>query len=148
MTVYKHFYAADKLFANTSHTGTRVLKWASVSAGQTYDLQQQEEQGHNVQVEVESSEHVFLWRDLVLLVFPTQDELSVEHQILQRGEGGGCRAKEREDPCKAACCADEENSGVPGNRLHRGVKLKNTVGQIVYISTVANNRSKNKVIDQ
>lgn len=93
MTVYKHFYSADK-FVGTSHTGTRALKRASVSAGQTYELQQQEEQGHNVQVEVESSEHVFLWRDLVLPVFPTQDELSVEHQILQRGVGGE-RERER-----------------------------------------------------
>lgn len=96
MTVYKHFYAADKLFAGTSHAGPRALKRASVSAGQTYDPQQQEEQGHNVQVEVESSVDVFLWRDLVLLVFPTQDELSVEHQILQRGAGGGGAERRRE----------------------------------------------------
>lgn len=54
-----------------------------MSAGQTYDLQQQEEQAHDVQVEVESREHVFLRRDLVLPVFPTQDELRVKHQILQ-----------------------------------------------------------------
>lgn len=50
-----------------------VLALCLVSAGQTYDLQQQEEKGHDVQVKVESSEHVLLRRDLVLSVFPTQD---------------------------------------------------------------------------
>lgn len=54
-------------------------------AGQADEVQQQEEQRHDVQVEVESSEDIFLWRDLVLLVFPPQDELSVKHQVLQRG---------------------------------------------------------------
>lgn len=54
-----------------------------VSATQPYELQQQEEQGHYVQIEVESSEHIFLGRDLILPVFPTQDKLGVEHQILQ-----------------------------------------------------------------
>lgn len=48
------------------------------------DLQQHEEQGHHVQIEAEGSEHVLLGRDLISPVLPTQDELRVEHQILQR----------------------------------------------------------------
>lgn len=53
-------------------------------AAQPDQLQQEEEQGHYVQIEVESSKHIFLRRDLILPVFPTQDKLGVKHQILQR----------------------------------------------------------------
>lgn len=53
-------------------------------ATQPDDLQQQEEQGHHVQIEVEGSEHVLLGRNLIFPVLPTQDELRVKYQILQR----------------------------------------------------------------
>lgn len=56
-------------------------------AAQPDDLQQQEEQGHHVQIEVEGSEHVLLGRNLIFPVLPTQDELRVKHQILQRQRG-------------------------------------------------------------
>lgn len=52
-------------------------------ATQPDDLQQQEEQGHHVQIEAEGSEHVLLGRNLIFPVLPTQDELRVKHQILQ-----------------------------------------------------------------
>lgn len=48
------------------------------------ELQQEEEQGDNVQIEVESSKHILLRRDFILLVFPTQDKLGIKHQVLQR----------------------------------------------------------------
>ena len=51
-------------------------------AAEANELQQEEEQGDDVQIEVERSEHVLLRRDFILPVFPTQDKLSIKHQIL------------------------------------------------------------------
>lgn len=62
----------------------RGLVGGSVLAAEANELQQEEEQVDNVQIEVESSEHVLLGREFILPVFPTQDELGVEHQVLQR----------------------------------------------------------------
>lgn len=63
-------------------------RWAChqclVLAAEADELQQEEEQGDNVQIKVESGEHIFLGGDLILPVFSTQDELGIEHQILQR----------------------------------------------------------------
>lgn len=53
-------------------------------ATQPNELQQEEEQGHYVQIEVEGSEHVLLRRNLIFSVLAAQDELRVKHQILQR----------------------------------------------------------------
>lgn len=57
-------------------------------AAQPDELQQQEEQGHHVQIEAEGSEHVLLGRNLISPVLPAQDELRVKHQILQRQKRG------------------------------------------------------------
>lgn len=54
------------------------------SAAEADELQQEEEQGDNVQIEVERSKHVLLRRHLILPVFPAQDELRVKHQVLRR----------------------------------------------------------------
>lgn len=63
-------------------------RWAGhqslVLAAEADELQQEEEQGDNVQIKVESCEHIFLGRDFILPVFSTQDELGIKHQILQR----------------------------------------------------------------
>lgn len=56
----------------------------SVLAAEADELQQEEEQGDNVQIEVESSEHILLRRYFILPVFPTQNKLGVKHQVLQR----------------------------------------------------------------
>lgn len=53
-----------------------------MSAAQADELQQQKEQGHNVQIQAESSKHVLLRRELILLVFSTKDKLSIKHQVL------------------------------------------------------------------
>ena len=55
-----------------------------MSAAQPNDLQQEEEDGDHIQVKAERSKHVLLRRYLVLLVFPTHDNLRVKHQILWR----------------------------------------------------------------
>lgn len=57
---------------------------ACTLAAQPNELQQEEEQGHYVQVEVEGSEHVLLRRNLIFSVLAAQDELRVDHHILQR----------------------------------------------------------------
>lgn len=56
----------------------------SVSATEADELQQEQEQRHDVQIEVESGEHILLGRDFILPVFPTQDKLGIKHQVLQR----------------------------------------------------------------
>ncbi len=53
-------------------------------AAEADELQQEKEQGNDVQIEAESSKHVLLRRHLILLVFPTQDKLCIKHQILRR----------------------------------------------------------------
>lgn len=53
-------------------------------AAQPNELQQEEEQGHYVQVEVEGSKHVLLGRNLIFPVLAAQDELRVKHHVLQR----------------------------------------------------------------
>lgn len=53
-------------------------------AAQPDELQQEEEQGNYVQIQVEGSEHVLFGRNLIFPVLPAQDELGVTHQILQR----------------------------------------------------------------
>lgn len=55
-----------------------------MSATEANELQQEEEQGDDVQIEVESSEHILLRRDFILPVFSTQNKLGVKHQVLQR----------------------------------------------------------------
>lgn len=55
-----------------------------MSAAEADELQQEEEQGDDVQIEVERSKDVLLGRDLILSVFSTQDHLSVKHQVLRR----------------------------------------------------------------
>lgn len=55
-----------------------------MSAADADELQQEEEQGDDVQIEVERSKDVLLGRDLILPVFSTQDHLSVKHQVLRR----------------------------------------------------------------
>lgn len=70
---------------------------ACASAAQPNELQQQEEQGDYVQIEVEGGEHVLLGRNLILPVLAAQDELRVSHQVLQRQRrdaqlGGGGKA--------------------------------------------------------
>lgn len=52
-------------------------------AAERDEIQQEQEQGDNVQIEVESSKHILLGRDCIV-VFPTQDKLGITHQILQR----------------------------------------------------------------
>lgn len=52
-----------------------------MSAADADELQQEEEQGDDVQIEVERSKDVLLGRDLILPVFSTQDHLSVKHQV-------------------------------------------------------------------
>lgn len=64
--------------AHIIHLPVRVL------AAQPDDVQQEEEQGDYVQIQVESTEHILLRRDLILPVSPAQDKLRVKHQILQR----------------------------------------------------------------
>lgn len=57
-------------------------------AAEADELQQEEEQGDNVQIEVESSKHILLRRDFILPVFPTQDKPCIKHQVLQRDREG------------------------------------------------------------
>lgn len=63
---------------------TSLVGDACTLAAQPNELQQEEEQGHYVQIEVEGSEHVLLGRSLIFPVLAAQDELRVKHHILQR----------------------------------------------------------------
>lgn len=55
----------------------------SFSAADIDDLQQDKEQGYNVQIEVESSKHILLRGHFVFPVFPAQYKLGIIHQELQ-----------------------------------------------------------------
>lgn len=61
-----------------------------MSAAEADELQQQEKQGDDVQIKVESSEHILLWRYFILLVLPPQDKLGIKHQVLQRQKEMRC----------------------------------------------------------
>lgn len=97
---------------------------ACASAAQPNELQQEEEQGDDVQIEVESSEHVLLGRNLIFPVLAAQDELRVSHQVLQRRRrdaqrGGKRRRKETKEKFKTRrnklqLAADSSLSGVSG----------------------------------
>lgn len=58
-----------------------AIHGGSVLAAEADELQEEEEQGDNVQIEVESSKHVLLGRDFIPPVFPTQDKLGIKHQV-------------------------------------------------------------------
>lgn len=95
-----------------------------VLAAQPYELQQQEEQGHYVQIEVESSEDIFLRRDFILPVFPTQDKLGVEHQILQ----GDRKRDDMLQPGRVKWLLISVMKEVAGNWLQESfVRLKNKI---------------------
>lgn len=91
----KHSYVLNKIYDSRSLISQqldncwwnqRVLVFHEgwVSAAEANELQQEEEQGDDVQIEVESSEHILLRRDCILPVFSTQNKLSIKHQVLQR----------------------------------------------------------------
>lgn len=69
---------------DNTRRSSAFLHRARASATEANELQQEEEQGDDVQIEVESSEHILLRRDFILPVLSTQNKLGVKHQVLQR----------------------------------------------------------------
>lgn len=84
---------------------------ACASAAQPNELQQEEEQGDYVQIEVEGSVDVLLGRNLIFLVLAAQDELRVSHQVLQ---------KQRRDAQRGEKATAEGNKGEAKNSELRG----------------------------
>lgn len=66
-------------------------------AAEPHALQEEEEQAGDVQVQVERSKHILLGRDSVLPVFPPQDKMSVENQVLQRHRRGAVTTQMSEE---------------------------------------------------
>ena len=70
-------------------------------AAEADELQEEEEEHDNVQIEVESSEHILFRRGFILPVFPAQDKLGIKHQVLQRD-----REEMRDDSTPAALTSE------------------------------------------
>lgn len=69
------------LVCQKSFSVSRKACHGGSGAAQADEAQQEDEQGDDVQIEVESSKHILLGRDFIPLVFPAQDKLGIKYQI-------------------------------------------------------------------